>query len=417
MNDDLLAVLDYLESERGIDRRRLLSLVEESLLSAARKAVGPAKDLQVRIDPKTGDIRAYAHLTVVAKVSDPHSEISLSEARKRYPDVALGETVEWEVTPGDFGRIAAQTAKQTITQRLREVEKTLISKEYHALLNQLITVDVLRVERGDVFVDSGRAEGIMRRQERIPGEAYEPGDHLTALLIEINSDRPGPTLVVSRARPLFVIRLFEREVSELAEGTVEVKAIARAPGHRTKMAVASNDPRVDPVGACVGLRGNRVRTVVRELGGEKVDIIPWSEDVREMVAYALQPAKLAGVEVDEGSKTIHIEVPEDQLSWAIGRRGVNVRLASELLGWRIKINRIERPERRGFEYKVQRAIDALAQIPAIGKDAAEVLVRNGFISLEGILAAEPEDLAALDGLDLARAREIQEAARKRVEGG
>ena len=416
MNSELLAVLDYLESERGIDRNALISLVEESLLSAARKAVGPANELSVQVNPKTGDIQAFAQLRVVERVTDEHSEIALTEARTRYPRVELGEMVEWEVTPADFGRIAAQTARQTILQRLRQAEKSQISEEFKELLNDIISGVVRRVERGEVYIDFHRAEGVMRYAERIPGEDYQPGDHIAALLVDINVDRPGPSLYVSRARPEFVVRLFEREVSEIAEQVVVVKAVAREPGHRTKMAVASSDPRVDPVGACVGLRGNRVKTIVRELGGEKVDIIPWSEDIRELAANALQPAKLAGIEVDEEHHVLRVNVPEDQLSLAIGRRGQNVRLANKLTGWRIDINRMEKSERLGFEHKVQRAIDALAQIPVIGPEEAETLVRNGFISLEGILAAEPVDLAGLDGLNMERALEIIEAARKRLEG-
>ncbi len=416
MNNELLAVLDYLESERGIARGELISLVEESLLSAARKAVGPANELSVQINPKTGDIQAFAKLRVVEKIADEHSEISVDDARTRYPEAELGDVIEWEVTPADFGRIAAQTAKQTIMQRLRMAEKSQISEEFKSLLNDIISGVVRRVERGEVYIDFHRAEGVMRYAERIPGEDYQPGDHIAALLVAINVDRPGPSLYVSRSRPEFVVRLFEREVAEIADNVVTIKAVAREPGHRTKMAVASSDPRVDPVGACVGLRGNRVKTIVRELGGEKVDIIPWSEDIRELAAAALQPAKLAGIEVDEEHRVLRVNVPEDQLSLAIGRRGQNVRLANKLTGWRIDINRMEKTERLGFEHKVQRAIDALAKIPAIGPEAAETLVRNGFISLEGILAAEPADLAGLDGLDEEKASRIIEAARKRLEG-
>lgn len=415
MNIELLAVFDFLESERGIDRDSLFALVEDSLVSAARKAVGPANDLHVKINRKSGDIQAFARLTVVEKVAHRDSEISLQRAHGRFPAAELGEVIDWEVTPANFGRIAAQNAKQTILQRLRQAEKSRISEDFQDLMDNLVTGMVRRIEHGEVYIDFHRAEGVMRYPERIPGEDYQPGDHITALLIEVNADRPGPSLLVSRSRPEFVLRLFEREVAEIAENVVEIKVIAREPGHRTKIAVTSSDPRVDPVGACVGLRGNRVKTVVRELGGEKVDVIPWAAEIREFVASALQPAKLAGVEIDEEAHTVRVNVPEDQLSLAIGRRGQNARLASKLIGWRIDINRMEKPERIGFEHKVQRAIEALAQIPAIGHDAAVTLVQNGFISLEGILAAEPADLANLDGLDLDQATAIVEAAHQRLE--
>ena len=415
MNSELIAVLEYLENERGIKRDTLLALVEESLVSAARKALGPVNELRVNIDPATGDIRAWAQLTAVERATDPASEISLSKARRQHPDAKIGDVLDWEVTPTNFGRIAAQTAKQTIMFRLRQAEKSRICEEFQALRNQLLTGVVRRVERGDVYIDFTRAEGVMRYAERIPGEDYQPGDHITAMLVEINADRPGPSLYVSRANPDLVRRLFEREVSEIAEGLVEIKLAAREAGYRTKIAVASNEPRVDPVGACVGLRGNRVKTVVRELGGEKVDIIRWDADVRTFVGNALQPAKLANVQLDEEQHAVRVNVPEDQLSLAIGRKGQNARLAAKLTGWRIDINKFEKePLELDFEDRVQRAVDALARLEAIGEEAAKQLVANGFISLEGILAAEPGDIAVLDGLDEERARQIIAAAREQL---
>lgn len=416
MNNELIAILEYLENERGIDRETLLALVEESLMQAARKAVGPANELRVKIDSKLGDIKALARLKVVETVAHPDSEIGLEQARRRLPDAKLDDLVDWEVTPANFGRIAAQTAKQTIMYRLRQAEKVRICEDFQTSLNQLVTGVVRRVEKGDVYVDFTRAEGVMRYQDRIPGEEYLAGDHITALLIEINADRPGPSLYVSRSTPDLVRKLFEREVSEIAENLVSVKGVAREAGYRTKIAVTSREPRVDPVGACVGLRGNRVKTVVRELGGEKVDIIRWEDDVRAYVTNALQPAKLAGVEVVEAEHTVRVTVPEDQLSLAIGKKGQNARLAAKLTGWRIDINKFQKPEELGFEDKVQHAIEALARIPGIGGEVAGKLVANGFLSLEGILAALPEDIAAIEGISEDRAREIVEAARQHLGG-
>jgi N utilization substance protein A len=414
MNSELVAVLEYLENERGIDRDTLLELVEESLVTAARKAIGPANDLQVRIDRDTGDIQAWASLTVVEDVEDRTSQVTLERARTRAPEARIGDVLEWEITPANFGRIAAQTAKQTIMYRLRQAEKTRICDEFREYEKQLITGVVRRIERGDVFVDFTRAEGVMKYGERIPGEEYQMGDHITALLIEVNAEHPGPSLYVSRAHPDMVTKLFEREVSEIAEGVVTIKAVAREAGYRTKIAVTSSDSRVDPVGACVGLRGNRVKTVVRELGGEKVDIIRWDEDISTFINHALQPAKLGRIQLIPDDRQVRVEVPEDQLSLAIGRRGQNARLAAKLTGWRIDINKHEKPEpEQGFQDKVQSAIDALAQIPEIN-DSAEVLVRNGFISLEGILAADVSDLAGLEGLDETRAEEILRAAREHL---
>jgi N utilization substance protein A len=248
----------------------------------------------------------------------------------------------------------------------------------------------------------------------MPGEDYQPGDHITALLTEINADRPGPSLCVSRAHPDLVRRLFEREVTEIAENLVEIKIVAREPGYRTKIAVTSKDSRIDPVGACVGLRGNRVKTVVRELGGEKVDIIRWEPELRDFVANALQPAKLNSVAIDEEEHLVRVTVPEDQLSLAIGKKGQNARLAAKLTGWRIDINKQDQAEKQIFEDKVHRATEALARIPGIGEEAAPMLVSHGFLTLEGILAAEEEDLAAIEGIDDAQAKGILEAARREM---
>ncbi|OGV68455.1 MAG: hypothetical protein A3K19_10105 [Lentisphaerae bacterium RIFOXYB12_FULL_65_16] len=416
MNSELLAVLEYLEHERGIDRETLMGLVEESLLSAARKVIGSGENLRVHIDRVTGEIQALAKLKVVDSVHDRDNEIGLTEARVRFPEMKVGDEVEWEVTPANFGRIAAQTAKQTIMHRLRQAEKSRICEDFQDQLLQLVTGVVRRVERGDVYIDFGRAEGAMRYSDRMPGEDYQPGDHITALLTEINADRPGPSLGVSRSHPDLVRRLFEREVTEISEHLVEIKGVAREAGYRTKIAVHSSDQRVDPVGACVGLRGNRVKTVVRELGGEKVDIIRWDAEVRTFVTNSLQPAKLAGVEVDEARHSVRVIVPEDQLSLAIGKKGQNARLAAKLTGWRIDINKHEQPERLGFEDKVLRAIEALAKIPGIGVEAAPKLVQNGFLTLEGILAGQEDDIAAIEGFDLETAKRIMVAAREQLGG-
>jgi len=391
-----------------------MALVEESLTASATKSVNATRDVRVRIDRITGDIQAWAKLIVVAEIENPHDEVLLADAKKRYPDIEVGEEIEWEVTPEDFGRIAAQTAKQAIMHRLRQAEKRNICDDYVDQQNQLITGVVRRLEHGDVFVDFGRAEGVLRHSDRIPGEDYMPGEHLTALLVEINADRPGPSLYVSRSHPDVVRRLFEREVSEIAEGLVQIKGVAREAGYRTKIAVHSPEPRVDPVGACVGLRGNRVKTVVRELGGEKVDIIRWDTDVATFVTNALQPAKLARVQVDQVKRTVQVIAAEDQLSLAIGRKGQNARLAAKLTGWKIDINRHEQVERQVFEDKVHHAIDALARIPGIGEECAPTLVHNGFLSLEGILAADEGDIANLSEIGPERAKIIVAAAKEQL---
>lgn len=413
MNSELLSVLDYLQNERHIDRETLFELVEESLLSAARRAIGPANDLRVKIDPKTGDIQAWAKLRVVERVVDSSSEIALDRALVKHPGTELDDEIEWEVTPRNFGRIAAQNAKQTMMFRLRQAEKAHICEEYESKLMTLVSGVVGRVDRGDVFVEVPGAEAVMPHNAKIPGEDYQPGDHFTGLLVNINSEGAGPSLILSRTHPQLVSCLFEREVTEIAEGIVEIMAVAREPGYRTKLAVRAKSAGVDPVGACVGLRGSRVKTVIRELAGEKVDIIRWDEEIRAFVTNALQPAKLASAHVDEEEHVIHVIVPDDQLSLAIGKKGQNARLAAKLTGWRIDIGKMERPEELEYADKLQRAVEGLMkQLPGVSQELAGKLVGSGFLSAEGILAAEPEDLAAIDGIDLASAEQILATAKE-----
>ncbi|MFO7821903.1 MAG: transcription termination factor NusA [Lentisphaeria bacterium] len=412
MNSELLSVLDYLENERGIDRETLIELVEESLVSSAYKVVGPMEDLKVQIDRETGDIQAIARLKVVEKVEHPEAELAYNEAVAKLPDVELGDVVEWEVTPANFGRIAAQKTKQTIMLRLKQAEKDRVCEDYEDRVGEMLSGVVVRVERGDVFVDLTGAEAVIPYRERIPGEEYQPGDHICCVLIRVNADQPGPTLVASRARAELVASLFRREVTEINEGLVEIKAVAREPGYRSKIAVTSEDPSIDPVGACVGMRGNRVKTVVRELGGEKVDIIHWSPDIKEFVRNALQPANLASVELDEDEHMVLITAPEDQLSLAIGKKGQNARLAAKLTGWRIDISKLEKPEDVQFEDKIQRAVNTLIeQIPSLDSQAAGELVSHGFLSLEGLSEADPSDLTDIEAIDVDKAEDIIAAAR------
>lgn len=412
MNSELLSVLDYLENERGIERETLIKLVEESLVSSAHKVVGPMEDLQVRIDRDTGDIKAIARLRVVEKVEQPEAELAYDQAKTRYPEVQLGDVVEWEVTPANFGRIAAQKTKQTIMMRLKQAEKARVCDEYQERIGEMLSGVVVSVERGDIIIDLTGAEAVMPYKERIPGEEYQPGDHICCVLVRINEAQSGPTLVVSRSRAELVARLFQREVTEINEGLVEIKAVAREPGYRSKLAVTSDDPSIDPVGACVGMRGNRVKTVVRELGGEKVDIIHWNSDIGQFVRNALQPAKLANVELDEDEHMVRITAPEDQLSLAIGKKGQNARLASKLTGWRIDIQKLEKPENIEFEDKIQRAVNTMVeQIPGLEPELARDLVAHGFLSSEGLSEAEPDDLTDINGIDTARAEEIIAAAR------
>ena len=415
MNNEMLAMLEYLENDRGIPRDTLIALIEDALAGSAKKVLAMTHDVRVKIDSKTGDIRAFAQVTVVEGFKRSDNEVLLKDVQKKFPSAAVGDQLEWEVTPANFGRIAAQTAKQTIMQKLRQAEKVRVAEDNKDKIGQLLVGVVHKIEKGDVFIDFHRAEGIMRHNDKIPGEDYQVGDHITTLLVAVNPDKAGPCLEVSRSHPDFVRCLFEREVSEIGEGLVTIKAVAREPGYRTKIAVDSTEPRVDPVGACVGVKGMRVKNIVRELAGEKVDIIRWCKDIGNFVENALQPAVLAGVKMDAASNTVRVTVPEDQLSLAIGKRGQNARLASKLTGWKIDINRAEKvegTEELSFEERVKKATETLAAVAGIGSETAATLVQNGFLTLEGILAAEAADLAAIEGLDAARAEEILEIARK-----
>lgn len=394
MNAELLAVLEYWEREKGISRDVLVRAVEEALVSAARRAIGPARDLRCSIDAKTGAIKAFARLIVSDKIISKHDQISVTDARKLKADAQIGDEVEVEVTPADFGRIAAQNARQAVMQQLRKAEKQLILEEFKDRVGDIVSGVVRRFERSDVVVDLGRYEALLPNRERVPTEEYQAGERVRAYVKAVETTAHGPEIILSRADPMFVIKLFQLEVAEISDGTIEVKAIAREPGYRTKLAVHSRDPKVDPVGACVGLRGQRVKNIVRELNNEKVDIIPWASDIRTYVNAALAPAKLKAFEVDEGAKRIKILVSNDQLSLAIGRRGQNARLTSKLTGWYVDIEEETVAPELGFEEKVAEAIEHLAGIPGVTEAQARALVLMGFHSFEDLSQAEVEDLQA-----------------------
>src|SRR6478672_6855902 len=394
MNADFLAVLEFWEREKGINRDVLVAAVEEALLSAAKKAVGPARELRVAIDQKNGDIRAFAKLIVSEKVISKHDQLTVFDARRIKPDAQLGEEIEVEVTPTGFGRIAAQYAKQALMQQIRRAEKALIFTEFKDRVSDIISGTVRRFDRSDVIVDLGKYEALLPNRERVPTEEYQVGERIRCYVKAVEQGAHGPEIILSRADPRFVIKLFQLEVSEISDGTIEVKGIAREPGFRTKLAVWTRDEKVDPVGACVGLRGQRVKNIVRELNNEKVDIIRWDPNVRNFITNALAPAKLKAFEIDEATKRVKITVSEDQLSLAIGKRGQNARLTSKLTGWQVDIE----PEvvvLKGFEEKVAEAVESLAAIPGITREQADVLVHNGLLRLEDLLQADVSDLSEI----------------------
>jgi N utilization substance protein A len=409
MNADFLAVLEFWEREKGINRDVLIGAVQEALLSAAKKAVGPARELRVEIDQKNGDIKAFAKLIVSEKVISQHDQISVFDARRLKPDAQIGDELEKEVTPTNFGRVASQFAKQALMQKIRQAEKALIFTEFKDRVGEIISGTVRRFERSDVILDLGKYEALLPNRERVPTEEYQVGERIRCYVKAVEEGAHGPEIILSRADPQFIIKLFKLEVSEINDGTIEIKGIAREPGFRTKMAVYSRDPKVDPVGACVGMRGQRVKNIVRELNNEKVDVIPWSADVKTFVTKALEPAQLKSITLDESRKRVKILVAEDQLSLAIGKRGQNARLTARLTGWEVDID-AEHIVTKGFDEKIAEAVEALAAIPGVTREQADALVHNGVTRLEDLLSAEAADISHIEQVG-ENAAAILEAAR------
>ena len=389
--------MEYWEREKGLDREILISAVEDAMVSAAKRAVGPARELRCEIDRKDGDIRAFASLIVVERVTDKQSEISLESALRHKPSAQLNEELEVEVTPKNFGRIASQNAKQALRQAIRRAEKALIYSEFKDRVGDIVSGEVRGFDRSDVLIDLGKFEALLPNRERVPTEEYQRGERIRCLVKAVQGSDSNSEIILSRRDSNFVLKLFQLEVSEINDGTIEVKAIAREPGFRTKLAVHSRDEKVDPVGACVGLRGQRVKNIVRELNNEKIDIIRWDTDIETYVTNSLAPAQIKRLEVEQDRKRIHILVDPDQLSLAIGRRGQNARLTSLLTGWQIDIDP-EQEVRVGFEEQVAGAVDALAAIPGIEKEQADALVHAGLLTLDALIGVEAGDLADIPGL-------------------
>lgn len=409
MNADFIAVLEFWEREKGINRDKLVGAVQEALVSAAKKAVGPARELRVEIDQKNGDIKAFAKLIVSERVISKHDQIGLFDAHRLKADAQIGDELEVEVTPVGFGRIAAQYAKQALMMQLRRAEKDLIFTEFKDRVGDIISGTVRRFDRSDVIVDLGKYEALLPNRERVPTEEYQVGERIRCYVKAVEQGPHGPEIILSRADPNFVRKLFQLEVSEINDGTIEIKGIAREPGFRTKLAVWTRDEKVDPVGACVGLRGQRVKNIVRELNNEKVDIIRWDANIRNFITNALNPAKLKSFEINEASHRARIIVSDDQLSLAIGKRGQNARLTSRLTGWQVDIE----PEVvvvKDFDQKVAEAVETMAGIPGITREDADVLVHHGLTRMEDLLQADESDLSEIPEL-APHAGSIMEAVR------
>ncbi|MBK1829752.1 transcription termination/antitermination protein NusA [Verrucomicrobiaceae bacterium R5-34] len=398
MTNDIVALIDYYEKEKGIDRDKVLAALEFAFISAYRKMVPGAdaiEKIRADVDTKKGDTVIFAGLEVVADDDyvDKFNEVPLSLAQKSKPDAELGDTVDFNVTPKNFGRIATQTAKQTMMQRLRMAEKEMIYDEFKDRAGDIVSGTVRRFEKSDVLIDLGKFEGRIPSRERVVTEDYNVGDRIRVYVVAVENEARGPEIILSRSHPNFVRRLFESEVAEIADNTVELRGIAREAGYRTKVAVGSNDEKVDPVGACVGLRGARVKNIVRELNNEKVDIIRWSDDPATFVADALKPANIRTIKLDKENKVVSVTVDEEELSKAIGRRGQNARLTAKLMGWDVQVSKDE-TQHEQFEARVGDAASSLADQLGLDAEMAEKLFRAGGATAELVAQMPAEYIAA-----------------------
>ncbi len=445
MSQELIHVIDQISKEKGISREMVVEAVESALVSAAKKKYG-AQRIAVQIDPKRGDIIMYAYKKVVAEVMNPEEEITLEEAQTLYPDAQMEGEVPLQVEFQGFGRIAAQTARQVIVQKVREAEREVILKEFNDKIGQLVNGIVLRHEKGAYYIDLGKTEAVLPAREQVPRESYRRGDRVRAFVLEVRDTSKGAQVVLSRAHPDFVSRLFEMEVPEIYENIVEIKGVVREAGDRTKIAVSSKEPQVDPVGACVGMKGSRVQAVVRELRGEKIDIIPWSEDPRIFIAKALSPAVVEKVGVTEEDRSALTVVADSQLSLAIGKKGQNVRLAAKLTGWKIDIlseSEYDQERQKEREQEIEEAIveetrkmaeenqaaesmeaeaagtaapdvkdgEDLTSIDGVGKKTAEQLIEAGFDTVAKISALSEVEILAVPGIGEKTALKILSSAR------
>jgi len=411
---ELLQIADAVAREKAIDRGIVITAMEDAIQKAARSRYGSETEVRAEINPKTGEMRLSRLLLVVEQIENDATQIALEDAKKRNPAAQVGDYIAEALPPLEYGRIAAQSAKQVIVQKVREAERDRQHQEYKDRIGDIVNGIVKRVEYGNVVVDLGRGEAIVRRDELLPRETFRNGDRIRAFIYDVRREPRGPQIFLSRTHPQFMAKLFAQEVPEIYDGIVEVKAVARDPGSRAKIAVISRDSSVDPVGACVGMRGSRVQAVVNELQGEKIDIIPWTADPANFVVNALAPAEVAKVVLDEDHNRMEVVVPDQQLSLAIGRRGQNVRLASQLTGWDIDIvTEQEESEHRQaeFEKRSKLFIEALNVDEMVG----QLLASEGFNSVEELAMVDEKEIAGIEGFDEATANELQSRAREYLE--
>ncbi len=406
--------IDQIAKDKGIEKRVIIGALEEAMKQAARRKYGQEKEIEARFNEELGEIELFEFRTVVENLTDPENQILIAPARALDPEAEEGDQIGVKLDTTDFGRILAQTAKQVIIQRVRDAERDNVYEEYKDRKGEVVNGIVRRFEKGALIVDLGRAEAVLPPKEQVPRESYRPGDRIRAYVLDITKATKGPQIILSRSCTQMLTKLFEQEVPEIYEGIVSIVAVAREPGGRSKIAVASRDSDVDPVGACVGMKGSRVQAVVQELRGERIDIVPWSPDAARYVCSALSPAQVSKVIIDEQAKSMDVIVPDDQLSLAIGRKGQNVRLAVQLTGWRIDI-KSESKMREVARWLAE----AVSVVEGCGEPEAELLLQRGITSLEDLADCDAEFLSSLPGIDDAGAAAIKaralELAREKAE--
>ena len=406
---DINRVVEQVSRDKGIDREVLIRALEEALKSAARKKFGSKMDIEVQYNTDSGEIEVFQFKDVAEEVTEPALEISLEEGRKLDPECEIGDSLGTKMDTSTFGRIAAQSAKQVIIQKMKDAEKDAVYASFIDRRGDIINGIVQRIDRGDIIVNLGHTEGIVHVREQVPKETYRRGDRIRAYILDVLQESRGPQIILSRTHPNFLIHLFRTEVPEISEGIVNIMGAAREPGIRAKFAVASNNSDIDPVGACVGMKGSRVQNVVQELRGEKIDIIPWHLDPAKFVCNALAPAEISRVIIDVTNKSMEVIVPDEFLSIAIGKKGQNVRLASKLTGWHLDVKSETR-----YSKAMQSGYDSLVALPGIGISMADALYELGFYSAEEVSNAAPEDLIQVRGIGEEKARKLIAAAQTAV---
>ncbi|MFN3883387.1 MAG: transcription termination factor NusA [Rhodocyclaceae bacterium] len=412
MSRELLLLVDALAREKNVDKELVFSALEQALASATKKRIHDEADVRVEIDRNTGDYAAYRRWLVLDddEVEIPAQQIGLSEAREDDPEVQVGDYIEEQLEAVDFGRIGAQTAKQVILQKIRDAEREQILNDFLERKEHIVTGTIKRMDRGNAIVEAGRIEALLPRDQMIPKENLRPGDRVRAWLMKIDRNARGPQLILSRTAPQFIIKLFELEVPEIEDGLIEIKSAARDPGVRAKIAVKSNDPRIDPIGTCVGMRGSRVTAVTNELAGERVDIVLWSPDPAQFVIGALAPAEVRSIVVDEEKHSMDVVVDEDNLAIAIGRGGQNVRLASELTGWTINLMTVEESQEKQ-EKEAAKIRQLFMDKLDVDEDVADILVQEGFSTLEEVAYVPLAEMLEIEAFDEATVNELRERAR------